>query len=175
MSFKHYLKENDLFNSMFDDVRDRIKKRGKSVSSKHKTENDTMTLYHGSKANLDSLKDGNKFTLDPQKSQQGLLWFTHSFIRGYAALEYAKDHGKFVIKYPLQIKKHFIETQYEDGSIKTIAPPEMVEKIDHTENSNFLSVSNYCIELPSGWYFTYKNEKFIGTNNKISFSKEMLV
>jgi hypothetical protein len=179
MTFKQYLKENDLFDSMFDKDADeilaRIKKRGKVVKSQPHSEPYTLTLFHGSSVDLESLRVGDNFVLNPSKSEQGLLWFTHPFIRGYDPIEYAKGQGDWVMKYPLHTKKLSTDIHYEDGTVVSRAPEEILNKLDPTKNSRFMCLSDSCIELPEGWYFTYKNEKFIGTNKKVSFSKDMIL
>ncbi len=179
-TFKEYLEQND-FDDMFSDTLEKIKKRGKAVKTQLKTEPYTLTLFHGSKADINSLdKQGSNFILDPNKSEQGLIWFTHEFIKGYNPFEYAKGHGDWVLTYPLETKKHFNEVQYEDGTIEQKAPNEIMDKMDTTKNSRFLCSfgsmfsGGHCIELPEGWYFTYKHEKFIGTDDKVYFSPDMI-
>lgn len=180
-TFKQYLEQEYFFDDELDAAKEKIRKRGKVVKKELKTEPFSLKLYHGSKADLESIKQGSNYVLDPNQSEQGLLWFTHQFINGYDPLEYAKGHGDWVLEYPLETKKHFDEVQYEDGTIEQKAPDEMVEKMDTTKNSRFMCSfgsmfsGGYCIELPEGWYFTYKHEKFIGTSNPVSFSQGMVL
>lgn len=188
-SFKEYMEQNDLFDDMFAATKAKIKKRGNVVKSQRKTEPYTFDLYHGSKADLNSLeKEGNNFTLSPEKSEQGLLWFTHIFwgIKTNpmddehpkptrpATWLYAKAHGDWVLTYPLKSTKHYDEVEYEDGSTELKAPEEIIEKADPLKNNKFSCFGTYCIELPEGWYWTYKTEKFIGTTNAVSFSPDMI-
>ena len=179
-TFQQYLEQKYFFDDELDAIEEKIKKRGKVVKEELKTELFSLILYHGSKADLESIKQGSNYVLDPNKSEQGLLWFTHEFINGYNPLEYAKGHGDWVLEYPLETKKNFNEVQYEDGTIEQKAPDEIMDKMDITKNSRFMCSSGsmfsggYCIELPEGWYFTYKYEKFIGTRNPVTFSQEMV-
>ena len=174
-SFKEYMEQNDIFDDMFAATKSKIKKRGRVVKSQRKTETYTFDLHHGSKADLNSLeKEGNNFILSPEKSEQGLLWFTHIFIRGYDPIEYAKAHGNWVLTYPLEATKHYDEVEYEDGSIESKSPEEIIEKADPLKNNRFSCFGTYCIELPEGWYWAYKMEKFIGTTNTVSFSPNMI-
>ena len=170
--------QDDLFDDMFADVKAKIKKRGSVVKSQRKTEPYTFDLYHGSKADLNSLeKEGNNFILSPEKSEQGLLWFTHIFINAFDPIEYAKAHGDWVLTYPLEATKHYDEVEYEDGSIESKAPEEIIEKADPFRNNRFscrMGYNEFCIELPEGWYWAYKMEKFIVTTNTVSFSPDMV-
>ena len=176
MRLSHIHEDDDLFDTMLSDVREKIRKRGNVVKSERKTEIYTLDLYHGSKADINSLeREGDNFTLNPDKSEQGLLWFTHIFIRGYDPEEYAKAHGDWVLAYPLKTVKHYDEIEYEDGSVESKAPEEMVAKVDPLKNSRLSCFGTYCIELPKGWYWTYKTEKFIGTTNEISFTADSIL
>ena len=106
-----------------------------------------------------------------------MLWFTHKFIEVYDPIEYAKEHGDWVLTYPLEATKHYDEVEYEDGSIESKAPEEIIEKADPFRNNRFscrMGYNEFCIELPEGWYWAYKMEKFIVTTNTVSFSPDMV-
>ena len=170
MNFKAWLNE-DIFDDMFADT----KKRGNPVKKQRKSEPYTFDLYRGFDADLDSLeKQGDKFVLSPEKSEQGMMWFTHMFINGYNPREYVAGRGQWLLTYPLQAKKHYDEVTYEDGSVRTESPDEIMSKAIPTENSRFGCFGKFCLELPQGWYFTYKMEKFIATKNKITVSPSMI-
>lgn len=143
--------------------------RGKIIKKERVIEPYELILYRGFNANLDSLKtSGNNYIISPKKSQQGMLWFTHKFITNYDPIEYAKSHGSLLLTYPLKIKKHYDLITYENGDTIKEAPKEIRDSIDQTENQPFMCLYfEYCLELPDGWFFTYKNEKFIGTTNTL--------
>jgi len=159
----------------FEEFKLKIKQRGNTISSERKTEPFTFELYRGFDANLDNLeKSGNSYILSPKKSEQGMLWFTHDYISGYDAKEYVAGRGEWLLTYPLNVTKHYDIVTYEDGSKENIAPDEINNQSDSLSNNRFRCMGNYCLELPEGWYWTYKTEKFIGTTNKIQVSKNML-
>lgn len=174
MEFKLWLE--DILDDMFADVKANIKKRGKPVHSQRKSDSYVMELYRGFDANLDSLEmSGDKFVLSPKRSEQGMLWFTHQFVRGYDPVDYVTGRGEWLLKYPLRTTKHYDQVTYEDGSVETKSPDEVVDKVDPTKNSQLSCFGTYCLELPSGWFWTYKTEKFIGTTNKVYVSSNMIV
>ena len=174
-NFEQYCAENNILDDMFGDIREKIKKRGKEVKRERKTEPYSFELYRGFDANLDDLeKVGENFILSPKKSEQGMIWFTHQFIGGYNAQDYVSGRGEWLLTYPLQSVKHYDNVAYEDGSVESRAPDEVVDKVQSTENSRWSCFGSYCLELPEGWYWTYKTEKFIGTTNKITVQPNMI-
>lgn len=169
-SFRDFI-ESDMFAAALASV----KKRGQEVSRKRVSEPYELELYRGFDANLEDLETINdKWVLSPKRSEQGMLWFTHIFIGGYDPVEYAKSHGDWLLSYPLMVKKHYDLVKYENGEIVKESPKEILDELDPTENSEYLCIGNGCLELPNGWFFTYKSQKFIGTTNKILVSKEMI-
>lgn len=168
-SFKKWL-ENNLFDDDFDKETwlAKIKARGKVISSKQIIENSVLTVYHG--FNLDP-KNFN-YIFDSSKSEQGLLWFTHKYIRGYNPIEYVRNRGNYILTYQLNVKLIKDVIKYENGEISE-RPPENIE-IDSTENSKYLKTWSYIIELPENWFFTYKTEKFIGFSGKLVANSSMI-
>tara|TARA_Y100000034_G_scaffold42710_2_gene52294 strand:- start:16187 stop:16741 length:555 start_codon:yes stop_codon:yes gene_type:complete len=173
--FEQYCNENNLLDDMFADIKEKIKKRGKAVSTQRQTEPYRFDLYRGFDADLTTLeKQGDNYVLSPKQSEQGMLWFTHHFVRGYNAVDYVTGRGEWLLTYPLQATKHYDKVVYEDNSVETRSPDEIVSKAEPTENSEFACFGAYCLELPRGWYWTYKTEKFIGTSNKIVVAPGMI-
>jgi hypothetical protein len=144
----------------------------KKVKEQKVSEPYQMTLYRG--FNLDPNSIPDTMVLDPTRSEQGLIWFTHIFVRGYNPVEYAKNHGTVLLTYSLACKRHSLLVDYDDGSQEVESDPEMSAKAVGHENSRFLVSWPYCIELPEGWFFTYKNEKFIGCSIPLTITKQML-
>mgnify|MGYP003975508913 FL=1 len=173
--FEQYCAENNILDDMFGDIREKIRKRGKEIKRERKTEPYSFELYRGFDADLDTLeKVGENFLLSPKQSEQGMMWFTHHFINGYDAKEYVSGRGEWLLTYPLQAMKHYENITYEDGSVDTRAPETVVDKVRTTENSQWSCFGSYCLELPKGWYWSYKMEKFIVTNNKITVQPSMI-
>jgi len=104
--------------------------------------------------------------LSPQKSDQSALWFTHNLIsRNIDPIEYASSHGKYLLTYSLNVIKHFQTVTYENsGENYEEVPKEIVEKTDGLEDCRF----HMGYELPLGWFFSYKMEKFIICDREIS-------
>jgi len=171
MRFKKYLENSLDFDDLFGPGTglDRPKKKN-IISTKRKSEPYSIELYHGT----DKLyKKGDDYVLDPKYSEQGLLWFTHIYINNYDPIQYAKDHGKYMVTYPLKCIKHYDEVTYEDGSKGMKAPKDI--KPDSFKNDKFRCFYfEHCLELPEGWFWTYKHEKFIGTNKSLTIKKNMI-
>lgn len=167
---------DDWFAETKEKIRTEREERGSVVNVERKTEPLTFNLYRGFDANLAELeKQGDSYILSPDKSEQGMLWFTHQFITHYNPVEYASSHGEFLLTYPLQCQKYCDEITYENGYTEKRSPKEIEDQDNPTENNRLRCVSfEYCLELPEGWYWTYKNEKFIGTTNKIVVSPNMV-
>lgn len=164
MTFKQFLEKNldDLFGST---------KFSPVISREERTTPYVLTLYRGFDADLSQLEqDAGHYYLSPKRSEQGMLWFTHAFIRGYNALTYAANHGEWLLTYPLSVKRHIqINTQQNGKTFNAV--PDYFEKLaEPTENSRF----HAGIELPEGWIFSYKTEKFIGCSKKLRVNKEWI-
>lgn len=163
-SFKQF------FENLFDDFFDK-KEYSPVIKREEKTIPYVLNLYRGFNANLDSLEqDENYYYLSPKKSEQGLIWFTHPFIRGYNHLDYAESRGKWLLTYPLDVKKHVQINTKKDGNTFNTIPEYFYNLSNPYENSRFYA----GIELPEGWFFSYKNEKFIVCNQKIKVKKEWI-
>lgn len=131
----------------------------------------TLTLYRGFNVDLDALeREGEYLVLSPKRSEQGLIWFTHNFIRGYDPIEYVKGRGEYILTYPLKCKRHIQVIHYDDGSTVDMIPQETMDKTNPYENCPF----HMGIELPKGWVFSYKMEKFVGCSNKLRITRDML-
>ena len=136
-----------------------------------RTESYTLTLYRGFDADLEGLEKSNDgYVLSPHKSEQGVMWFTHDLIRGYDAKEYVSGRGKYLLTYPLDCLRHLQTIHYEDGSSYDTTPQEILDKSEPTENCRF----HAGFELPEGWFFSYKTEKFIVCTIPISVSPGMI-
>lgn len=170
MLFSKYLE--NIFDDDFDmkDWREKLKKRGKVVDRSMVSVKDTLEVYHGFNQDPSSFN----YEFDPQKSQQGLLWFTHKYIRAYNPIEYATDRGKYLLTYQLPIIKYYDMIVYEDGSKEKNQPEKLMPLVTPLENCRFMAIYEYVIKLPKNWFFTYKHEKFIGTSNKIKVSKNQI-
>lgn len=123
-----------------------------------------LTLYRG----FNHLPED--MILRPELSEQGLIWFTHQFIVGYDAIQYAADHGQHLLTYKLPCKRHIQTTEYEDGSHYDGVPKDIAAKTTPVENCQFFM----GIELPAGWVFSYKTEKFVGCSKPLRISADMI-
>jgi len=171
MKFSEFIQEN-IFDDDFDisQWREKIKRRGKEVQRKRITQPDVLVVYHGFNVDPASID----YTFDPSKSEQGLLWFTHKYVRGHDYRDYAKGKGGYVLQYPLQIQRHTDIVTYENGSQENKIPEDLFNQIDSTSNGRFMGDFDNVMELPQGWFFTYKYEKFIGTNQVLKVKPEQI-
>jgi len=146
--------------------------RPKIVSiSKPRQKEYTLQLYRGFDVNIDNLKKRGKYLiLSPEKSEQGLIWFTHNLIRGYDPVEYVQGRGSHVLTYPLECIRHLQDVLWSDGSTSTKIPDDIRELTDPSQNCRF----HMGIELPQGWVFSYKYEKFVGCSVELQITTDML-
>jgi len=170
MNFKSFYE--NLFDDDFDveSFRKERKDRGSIINKQRHKENDQLILYHG----FDKDPQSFNYEFDPSHSDQGLLWFTHKMISYYDPYEYASGKGKYVLTYPLPIQKIYDTITYQNGSTKKEVPEELRRQYDPTSNSRIREWGSSIISLPENWFFTYKTEKFIGTNKKITARPEMV-
>jgi len=119
----------------------------------------TLTLYHGSKWK----ELGNDLVLDPNKSEQGALWFS-------LQTDDAKWRGPWLVTYPLKVIKHIERVYYDDGSTYDDIPKQIKNVCEPIENCRFYS----GIELPEGWFFSYKVEKHIICTIPLKINRDML-
>jgi len=130
-----------------------------------------IELYRGFDVDLSKLKRQDGYLiLSPAKSEQGLIWFTHNLIRGYDPIDYVKGRGAYLLTYPLHCVRHFQEIHWSDGTTSTRVPDEILELTEPTENCRY----HMGIELPHGWVFSYKTEKFIGCSVELKITPDML-
>jgi len=167
--------QNEWLDEFKEEERIKRESRGSIVNVERKTELYTFDLYRGFDVKLEELeRQGDSYVLSPKKSEQGMLWFTHKFITYYDPLEYARSHGDLLLTYPLQCRKHWEKITYENGETEQRSPEDIKSQENPLENSGFRCFFEYCLELPDGWYWTYKAEKFIGTSNEIVVSPNMI-
>jgi|19_taG_2_1085344.scaffolds.fasta_scaffold01192_5 hypothetical protein len=130
-----------------------------------------LDLYRGFDADMGEIdqRDG-QYVLSPRKSEQGLIWFTHKLISGYDPIEYVTGRGAFLLTYPLECVRHIERKIYDDGSHHDFIPEAILDATDPTSNSQFY----LGVELPDGWIFSYKMEKFIGCNTELLVTPDMI-
>lgn len=139
-------------DDLFNDTRQEVSRDPPTVA------NVILKLYRGFDADMSKLeRSGSGYVLSPRKCEQGALWFTHNLINGYDPIEYVSGRGKYILTYPLQCKKHSQTIHFDDGSTYDNTPQEILDKSEPTENCPFYA----GYELPPGWFFSYKTEKFI--------------
>ena len=158
------------FEGMFG--KDYIKNMPKIIEkSDPQVKEQIITLYRGFDADLENVEkiDGN-YILRPEKCEQGVLWFTHSLMGNIHPIEYVKGRGKYILTYPIKVKKHYHEVFFDNGSKSSSIPDEIIDLSDPFNNSKYWM----GIELPDGFYFSYKTEKFIISEIPIVINTEMI-
>lgn len=166
-NIKQYLVVEKTAASEFGDFfQTKVKKIKKVNPSESK--NFQLILYRG----FDHFKesDNNSIILSPERSEQKLLWFTHKMINGYDPMEYVSGKGKYLLEYPLNCIKHSKKIEYDDGSFSERIPEEILDKTEPSENCKYYM----GIELPDGWMFAYKTEKFIVCDHDLIVQKNMV-
>lgn len=161
------LATNDLLDDLFTNT-----PRREEVSTDPPTRKPlTLMLYRGFDVDLNQLqKSGNGYILSPHRSQQGAMWFTHQFISGYDPIQYVSGRGSHLLTYPLQCFKHRQVVHYNDGSTYEQIPDNIIAQTTPSENCRFYM----GIELPEGWMFSYKMEKFIICTIPITVTPDMI-
>jgi hypothetical protein len=156
--------QSQSFQDWFQEEMEKTKDRRMVKKDPPSSENKTIILYRGFDADLNKLqKSGSNFIFSPKKSEQGVMWFSMD-------RRVAQGRGKHILEYPLQIKKHFQVIHYSDGSTYNDIPEEIKEQEHPTENCRFWG----GIELPEGWFFSYKVEKHIICSVDIIVSPNMI-
>ena len=145
---------------------DYVRPKAVSVSEPYRT-NKTLRLYRGFFIN-DIEKYNNYAIMKP--GEQDLIWFTHKLISHYNPIEYAKNRGDHLLIYDLECYKHEQEVKWDDGSTSTKVPREILDMSEPTQNSKYYM----GYELPDGWFFTYKTEKFIGCDHPIKIKYDQI-
>jgi hypothetical protein len=130
----------------------------------------TVKMYRGlEKATL--IPTGSGYTINPGRGDQGVLWFTHPWIlRTIDPIEYARGHGDILLTYPLKCTRHYANRGTSTRSWNGL-PDEIINKIDTYDNCRF---NIEGIELPDGWFFSYKHEKFAICTKPLSITPDML-
>ena len=120
------------------------------------------TIYRGFDAEIDKIDktpDG-KFILDPKKCEQNSLWFSDRRAD-------AEGRGEFILEYQLPCVKHSQKKIRDDGSSFDVVPEEIEAQTEPTENCRF----HMGVELPEGWFFSYKVQKYIICTIKIEIEQ----
>lgn len=124
----------------------------------------TISVYRGFTANLEELhRENDSFILSPKKSEQKAIWFSRN-------IQDAQGRGNLLLTYPLQAIKHFQRVYYSDGDYHDEIPEEIIQQTKPTENCKFSG----GIELPDGWFFSYKVQKYIISTNPIKITFNMI-
>jgi len=159
--------QSDFFNDLFKDT---VPKKVDHIDSP-RTEPNTLMLYRSLVSeDLSRLeKSGGQYILNPSTSEQGLLWFSHDLSR-HGGVQYVAGRGKYILTYPLECVRHVETIHYDDGSSYNRVPKEIEEKSDPTSNSPVYM----GYELPGGWFFSYKMEKFIVCDHPLAVDPSMI-
>lgn len=147
----------------FDPPRNEVKKDSPATKAV------TLTLYRGFDVDMNKLQQGG-MVLSPAKCEQGVMWFTHRLITGYDPIQYVTGRGSHLLTYPLQCKQHYQTVHYDDGSTYNEIPEAIQSQTNTMENCRFYQ----GYELPEGWYFSYKHEKFIVCTIPITVTPNMI-
>jgi hypothetical protein len=119
-----------------------------------------MILYRGMDINLD--KYSENITLLPSKSEQQSIWFSRN-------KQDAIGRGDYILTYPLSIKRHFEIVHYDDGRTVERVPEHIEELTNPIEDCQYFA----GMELPEGWYWSYKVQKYIVCKIPLSVNKSM--
>jgi len=156
--------QSDTFQDWFKEETERMKKIHVVSKDEPSVESTILKLYRGFDADLHKLQKSNdNYILSPEKSEQGMIWFSQN-------INVAQGRGKYLLIYPLRCKKHIQQIHYSDGRIYRAIPEEIQEKTMPTENCKFFG----GIELPDGWFFSYKTEKHIVCSIPVLIKPEMI-
>jgi hypothetical protein len=159
----------DAFKEMFDhDINDVPAEHYKEVKRDPiKATAITLTLYRGFDKDAKRIKrEGKNYILSPQGGDQNLLWFACPFFQ-HNALQTA-TRGRYLLTYPLQAKKYTETIYYADGSSNDHVPDEYTgNRLDN--NRIYMGY-----ELPEGWYFSYKVEKYIVCEKDLAITPDMI-
>ena len=161
-SFKEYTKENT-FTDMFGDWENRKPSKTIRVDPPQTTEV-VLDLYRGFDADINSLeKQGDGYILSPHKSEQESIWFSQ-YLRD------AQGRGEWLLKYQLKAIRHYQRKHKDDGSYYDDVPEEIAAKETPIENSSIYG----GIELPDGWLWSYKTQKYIVSTKPIYITRDMI-
>ena len=127
------------------------------------TKDIVLTLYRGMDLELDNLRrEGDYYILSPNKSEQQSIWFSQY-------IDDARGRGKYILTYPLMVKKHIQVKHLSDGFSYESTPEDLIEE-DYTQDSKIWG----GLELPEGWYWSYKVQKYPICKKEIKISQDML-
>lgn len=126
-------------------------------------ENIIIILYRGMDIDFDRVNlIDNKLRLSPSKSEQQSIWFSRY-------IEDAKGRGYYILEYPLNAIKHFERVHYEDGQVIGRIPSAIKEKQNELKDCQY----HAGIELPDGWLWSYKTEKYIVCKTDLIVDRDM--
>ena len=137
----------------------------------------TLKLYrgfHGPLRRFTRLETG-EYLFDPSQNQQGVLWFTHKLIYRHSKdyIAYARQHGTHLITYPLECWRHEQIEHLADGTTRSVVPDE-IEALGDTPEGAEGSRFWRGYEVPAGWFFSYKIERFICCDRELAVSPRMI-
>lgn len=119
-----------------------------------------LILYRGMDIELE--KYGNNIILSPLKSEQQAIWFSRN-------KNDAIGRGEYILTYPLSIKHHYEIVHYDDSRTTERVPSFIEELTNPIENCKYYA----GMELPDGWYWSYKVQKYIICTIPLSVSIDM--
>jgi hypothetical protein len=146
----------------------------REVSRRTVSETYVLTLYRGFDFDPDEVevRDG-KYVLSPKKSEQGMMWFAHGLQRTDASpIDYVSGRGGYVLEYPLEVRRFYDLVEMDDGS-ERVEPPQGMDFPDPTRDQRIMC-SGACYELPEGFVFSYKTEKFVGCTRELLVDPSMV-
>lgn len=182
MRFRTYLEtQQDSLDALFSKPSQR-----KEIGKKHVSEPFVLKCYRGfgeQSLQRDLLSQGpGWFLLSPKKAMEGILWFTHDLQRSrFDPIEYAlsKGRGGYLLTYPLQCTRHYIETQLEPhpdywNNRDVEPPPELRAKTQVMGGSRYANFWGMIYELPEGWMFTWQVEQHVACRVDLRIAANML-
>jgi len=170
--YKKFAQETNIFGDDKDWFKKLTDGMPKQVSKDEpKVEDVELTLWNGFYGPLSRFdRKGDTLVISPEKNEQGAIWFTHKLITGYDPIDYATSHGDYLLTYSLQCKKHIQIVHFDDGSTSERIPEHINGLTNVFENNKYYM----GFELPEGWFFSYKNEKFIICTIPLTVTTQMI-
>lgn len=132
-----------------------------------------VDLWRGFNGNLKDFEyDEKNYLFSPEYGEQGMLWFTSLYCSCSSdPIEYAKGNREWLTTHKINCKRH-IQTNYFDDNSKNEGLPDYWDTLaDPSTNCRYY----LGIELPEGWVFTSKVQKFIGCKHNLLIPKTSVV